>query len=266
MVSPNIKVSLRKWKATVEKEQRKLTDSSSCKLAGSGSPCHTRTRGKRVPFNRLPSPSNLRIEIPTTTTTTTDDSSTSRPRHLFCSPLSTLSPSTLTTLSGSTRKQRKKPDASRVILETEQLSDLIERNTRCPQCASAVRVTYVTKMIASTIRIDCTDLSCGFVDIEKPTSAKPELPAGSIPAINRNSDAAINILFVLSFLSKGDGGTEASHLLGLLGLPNSTTMDGGSFGAVEKQVGPSILQKIADEVVYKQNLVEEVRESYGQKT
>ena len=104
---------------------------------------------------------------------------------------------------------------------------------------------------------------CGFVDVEKPAAAVPELPsdAGS-ELIGRNSDFAVNILYVLSFLSEGNGGTEAAHLLGLLGLPNSTTMDGSSFGSVECQIGPSVIQKLADDLVYKHNLVQEVKLYY----
>lgn len=117
------------------------------------------------------------------------------------------------------------------------VAGIMERHIHCPDCGSAVKVSFPSKMIATTVRLDCTDLSCGFVDVEKPMVASPTLPEGS-RNIKRNSDSAINILFVIAFLSKGDGGTEAAHLLGLLGLPNSTTMDGSSFGSIEKQVGP----------------------------
>ena len=261
MDSPNAKVAQQKWKANAAKEQRRLGDSTTSKLAGSGGQCDTRTRGKRVPFSTLPSRLNLHVDRSDEDDSTVTTTSLRPPWHLFCSPSSTLTiPSSLT--SSSSPKQSRKPDASRVVLETQQLADLIQRNTKCPLCSGPVGLTFVSKMIASTIRIDCQDLSCGFVDIEKPTAAKPTLPAGSIRGINRNCDAAINILYVLSFLSKGDGGCEAAHVLGLLGLPNSTTIDGGSFGAIEKQVGPSGLQKIADEVVYQQNLVPHI---FGQR-
>ena len=37
----------------------------------------------------------------------------------------------------------------------------------------------------------------------------------------RVTDYAVNVLYVLSFLSCGDGGNEAARVLGLLGLPNA---------------------------------------------
>jgi len=64
--------------------------------------------------------------------------------------------------------------------------------------------------------------------------------AGS-PLIERNSDYAINILYVLGFMCSGDGGKEAERLLGLLGLPNSTTMEKRSFGTMSRQIGQPIL-------------------------
>jgi len=69
-------------------------------------------------------------------------------------------------------------------------------------------------------------------------------------------------LHILSFLSSGDGGTEAGRLLGLLGLPNSTTFGKRSFGLIERFLGPELM-RLADEVVYGKNLVEEVKEVLG---
>jgi len=68
---------------------------------------------------------------------------------------------------------------------------------------------------------------------------------------------------MLAFLSKGNGGTEAAHLLGLLGLPNSTTMAGRSFHSVEKCVGPVVIE-LAEETT-NNNLVEAVHLNLGGK-
>ena len=265
MVSPNSKArqQLKKWRANALLEQRKLHNSPTCKLAGSGSSPLSRTRKKRIPFS-----SRLSVVCNEGDIASVSPSLQATPRHperlffdpLVCTPISTLTPD----VSVSSGRSRKAPEQSRVIVESQPLAALMERHIRCPDCGSSVKVSFPSKMIASTIRIDCIDQSCGFVDLEKPTAASPELPEGS-RNIKRNSDAAINILFVMAFLSKGDGGTEAAHLLGLLGLPNATTMSGSSFGSMEKQIGPSVLQKLADDVVYKHQLIEEVKLSYGDK-
>jgi hypothetical protein len=40
----------------------------------------------------------------------------------------------------------------------------------------------------------------------------------------RIMDQALNVLYVLGFITMGDGHTEAARLLGFCGLPNDTTM------------------------------------------
>ena len=75
--------------------------------------------------------------------------------------------------------------------------------------------------------------------------------------LQRVTDCAANVMCVLAFLTSGDGGTEASRLLGLLGMPNDTTIAGNAFSKVEEHIGPSIRQLAKDAV--KENLIEEVR-------
>ena len=273
MVSPNVMaIKQSKWKATATAEQRKLLSSPSCKLAGSSSPLRTRTRGRRVPFARLLAGRNVRTNDNNSTTTNSAASLSPKttPRNLFCCTTSTgTTLSALTTDSSllSNQSTRRKPPESRVIVEVNPLKEIMERHMRCPKCKASVNVSFPTKCIATSIRVDCSDEMCGFVDVEKPAAAVPELPgdAGS-NLIGRNSDFAVNILYVLSFVSKGNGGTEAAHLLGLLGLPNSTTMDGSSNGSIECQIGPSVIQKLADDLVYGRNLVEEVKLFYKDAT
>jgi hypothetical protein len=68
---------------------------------------------------------------------------------------------------------------------------------------------------------------------------------------------AVNVLYVLGFLSSGDGGTEAAGLLGLLGLPNDTTMESRSFAIIEETISPAI-QRLTDAILM-ETLQEEVR-------
>jgi len=111
---------------------------------------------------------------------------------------------------------------TRVILETDPLKEQIERFMYCPKCQHPVEVAFPTTCIATRCRVSCTH--CQWFNATKVAGTDVPLDenAGS-PLIERNSDYAINMLYILGFMCSGDGGKEAERLLGLLGLPNSTT-------------------------------------------
>jgi hypothetical protein len=67
----------------------------------------------------------------------------------------------------------------------------------------------------------------------------------------------VNVLYVLGFMSMGDAHTEAARLLGLLGLPNDTTMESRSFAIIEQRIGP-IIRSLCDEIV-RDNVIEEAQ-------
>ena len=73
----------------------------------------------------------------------------------------------------------------------------------------------------------------------------------------RSTDYAINILYVLGFISCGDGCTEAARILGLLGLPNDTTMETRSFGIIEDRISRQV-QHVAESILL-ENLIKEAR-------
>jgi hypothetical protein len=56
-------------------------------------------------------------------------------------------------------------------------------------------------------------------------AAPTTLHAANNDNYERTTDYAVNVLYVLGFMSMGDAHTEAGRLLGLLGLPNDTTME-----------------------------------------
>jgi hypothetical protein len=76
----------------------------------------------------------------------------------------------------------------------------------------------------------------------------------------RTTDYAVNVLYVLGFLSSGDGGAEASRLLGLLGLPNDTSMETRTFTKIESRLSTK-LQKLSKDILL-DNLIEEARLSF----
>jgi hypothetical protein len=154
----------------------------------------------------------------------------------------------------------KKPSCTRLFLEVASLKKCMERNCRCPNCNGPVEMTVKTLCLASNIMVKCKDNDCGYVDVS-------DLPATAqvgtrIDDRERSTDFAINVLYVLGFLSSGDGCTEAGRLLGLLGLPNNTTMQSRSFGLIEDRISPFI-QSVTDNILL-DNLVEEVRLTFEQ--
>jgi len=190
------------------------------------------------------------------------------PRQVFTTPQST---STLTDSAISTSKasndgdgeeEGRVPSASRIILEKNKIRSMMERHILCPLCKSSVTVSFPTVCIASACRIECNNKMCSYVDIERPSGADVPLPEGSgSPLIERNTDYAINIQFVLGFMTSGDGGKEAERILGLLGLPNYTTMEKRSFTTIE-EITSGPIQELGQEVLF-ENLSRAVEVHYG---
>ena len=145
---------------------------------------------------------------------------------------------------------------ARVILESKPLKALIERNSRCLKCGSNVLVEYRHVTMATSLSISCCSNTCARIDyIGGLQKASVKLPVGA-NRIERNTDYAVNVLYTLGFLTSGDGGKEAARLLGILGLPRSTTFESRSFPTIEKRIGPTI-RKLADDILL-ENLWEEV--------
>ena len=205
-----------KWKASRNAELNRLSSSGGWSLADSSSSSYsTSTRA-----------SNKRIKVDF------DMSAVSS------SPSTPLRPVALLedgegSISGASGKSPKKPPATRLLMEAPLMKAMIERHTFCPKCNAAVTVSFPTVCIASGCRIQCSDAMCNFVDTERPATAAVPLPIGSSPLYERITDYAANIQWVLAFMASGDGGKEAERLLGMLGLPNSTTMENMVFAVVQ---------------------------------
>lgn len=157
------------------------------------------------------------------------------------------------------------PSARRILIEKSLIRTMMEDHIFCPTCKDTVVVSFPTVCLASGCRIDCSNPMCGYVRLENPEAANVPLPdeAGS-PFIVRSTDYSTNILFVLSFISSGDGGKEAERLLGLLGLSNATSMEKRSFGIIENRLAP-VIQDVADEILM-ENLHEAVKVSLDENT
>jgi hypothetical protein len=148
----------------------------------------------------------------------------------------------------------KKPPPTRVIMDINAVKTTLEENCFCKQCDGPVEVSLRTTCLASRIMMSCKNRRCGFIYYSPPPA---EVQVERNDNRVRNTDYAINILFVLGFISCGDGSVEASRILGLLGLPNDTTMETRSFLVIEDQISAPI-QELTKQILL-ENLIEEAR-------
>lgn len=149
-----------------------------------------------------------------------------------------------------------KPDPSRFLFEEEVLTKMLEQTAVCQDCGGALRVEYKTVCLATRISLQCREEKCSFV-YHSQGMAETTVHAAQEDGYERTTNYAVNVLFVLGFIACGDGGVEAARMLGLLGLPNDTTMAGGSFSIIEKRIGPMICN-LSNEILF-ENLCAEVK-------
>jgi hypothetical protein len=153
------------------------------------------------------------------------------------------------------KKKKAKPPATRVIVEVEALMETLQTCSRCNECGGELEISLKTTCIATSIKMTCKSSTCGFIFYSNPP-ALADLDS-TLDKRERSTDYAINILYVVGLLSCGDGCSEAAKLLGLLGLPNDTTMEGRSFGIIKERISRKI-KEVTDDILL-ENLVEEVR-------
>jgi hypothetical protein len=136
----------------------------------------------------------------------------------------------------------KKPPHTRVLLEVSQLQQAFEGH-RCPECDEPLELKLQTMCIASSIELICNNEECCYQsEFNRPSQATMHADDKYTSFIERMTNYAANVLYVLGFISVGDGATEAGRLLGLLGLPNDTTMMNRSFGMIEERVGRFVVE------------------------
>ena len=173
--------------------------------------------------------------------------------------------SSITDDASKSTNQSNKLNCSRAVIDVGPVSEMLAKHLSCLKCQQPVAISFPATGIATSCKLVCADeVKCDCVALCAPTSAEvpPEEGAGSAK-MTRSTAFAINVSHVLAFMASGDGGTEAEHVLGLNGLPNSTTMQ-SAFGKMEQRIsGP--IQENTDEIVLN-NLKEEVRLTFGDKT
>ena len=94
-----------------------------------------------------------------------------------------------------------------------------------PECKGDMFISFPTLCLESSVRIECSNrASCTYAALSITALAMNMVMDIETDSRTRNTYYALNSLYILSFIASGDGGTEAARLFGLLGLPNSTTM------------------------------------------
>jgi hypothetical protein len=101
--------------------------------------------------------------------------------------------------------EERKPLASRVILEVSMLMNMFEKLCVCPQCGGKLLMSIKTVCIASSLVMSCPNgRMCGFIMYSDPPAA---VNLDNLDNRECSTDFAINVLYVVGFLSVGDGGT-----------------------------------------------------------
>ena len=154
-------------------------------------------------------------------------------------------------------EEQEEPIFQRLLLEQEPLREFMECNMRCVKCRGFMAIIFDTCTLATKLSAHCKNKRCSYIDYcAPPQAASVRLPDGAIRT-ERNTDYAVNVLYVLGFIGCGDGGREAARVLGMLGLKNDTTMESRSFPTIERRIGPTIRQLTQD--IMLENLYKEVK-------
>ena len=154
-----------------------------------------------------------------------------------------------------TPQKKAVPSAGRALLSIDNLQDVIGKATVCRKCKSS-KLEFSTKTtgIATTPIIYCGNCEQKTLATLNQTSFVEKKTKHVCL-----TDYPINVLYVLTFLSVGDGGSEAQRLLGLCDMPNATSMERSTFSTIERQLSP-LLVEMAEESMFK-NLQEEIMNS-----
>ena len=147
---------------------------------------------------------------------------------------------------------------TRIIIEVDQLKRTLEEFSLCKVCQGPMDVSLNAKGfgLATKIELSCLNPDCTFVHHgQEPAATKVHV--NNHDGYDRLTDYAVNCIYVISFIASGDGPTEAEKLLGLLGMPNDTSMGSTTFKRIEDRVGPFI-RDLADEILL-ENIQAEVK-------
>jgi hypothetical protein len=98
--------------------------------------------------------------------------------------------------------KKEKPPHERLILEVQHVEAAFEKFAISPECDNALTIEFNTICIATTIFVKCNNPDCEFLAYTPGHCGKTTIHEGD--GYERMTDHALNILYVLSFISMGD--------------------------------------------------------------
>jgi hypothetical protein len=107
-------------------------------------------------------------------------------------------------------RHKEKPMHKRVILEVRHVEQAFEKFCRCPECGNPLLLQLETVCIATRIVMHCHNRDCTFMSYSPGPCAKTTMHEDD--GYERMTDQALNVLYALSFITMGDGHTEAARL------------------------------------------------------
>jgi hypothetical protein len=123
---------------------------------------------------------------------------------------------------------------SRFIGEANGLRSLFDEAVVCGLCRKGkLEVEFITKCLATTIHTKCGKCHSHSAS----TTSGTGIPQDSQ---DRNTNYATNVLFVLSQLLSGNGGTESARIVGMLDLPNQSIAE-TSIPSMEYEIGKYVI-------------------------
>ena len=122
-----------------------------------------------------------------------------------------------------------------MIVESAALKATLQKFAKCELCNSAVSAKLRMCCLATKIVLECHDPDCEC-DFHSDPPAGTKIHEGKGDNFERTTDYALNVLFVTGMISCGDGSTEASRLLGLLGLPMMQLWRGILFMSLKREL------------------------------
>ena len=183
----------KKWRPDVSSEARKLgNNEDDWNLASAGNQLARRTRASTSSAPPIVRPLQLQQEprqLFDLDDTRGDDNSTA---------LSSL------TDDNSALSRSRKPPHTRVIIEVNKVTTMLQKYLSCPKCKAALAVTFPTTCIASGCRLKClNEMDCDFVVVQAPASSEVPLADDNRALITRSTDYALNVLYVIGFIASG---------------------------------------------------------------
>ena len=139
-----------------------------------------------------------------------------------------------------------KKDNNNYIVDVEALQSSLESNLVCKKCQSSISMKYSSIGLATELLFTCKNNHTFNIYPSTCRTLHKTKKNGSKQIQERASWYAINVQYVMSILSSGNGPRDSSTISSFLGFPSATNFGSSTFSAVEQEIG-NYLIKVAEE-------------------